>query len=428
MPIKLRKQRKLRLPADYLERVLGAVAAPPIGFWPGSEASGAVALDLSPYKNPGAYSGVLLGQPGVPGMEMTCPLYDGAASYTDIHNVYKIFDYTKNLILNPSFETNTTGWAAAGSNTIAQSTDQAKFGSNSLKCTYNDDVIITLYAMTLTAAAHAFGAWVYIPSDYDGTQVRTGFEAFVGATGITNGNADMSTRDQWQYVTAFATPVGGDLEGVVIVRETGTSPTAGKFFYIDGVQVEARATVTDYTDGSLEPAERYGWTGAAHASTSTRESGGKEGGMLTWGKTSGSGVWTDGLHHLLAQLRADDDNRFDLRKQATNGRLAFNYKAAGTVKQINLDGQSSLDWMPLIITWSLGWDEFRAYLNGVQIGSTLTGLGAWAGNLESARSAIGAGSTGPVEVWDGSIGPTILWAGASAPPAVQAAAADLAVV
>ncbi|KKK86444.1 hypothetical protein LCGC14_2763200, partial [marine sediment metagenome] len=151
MPVKLRKQRKLRLPADYLERVLGAVATPPIGFWPGSEASGGVALDLSPYKNPGAYNGVLLGQPGVPGTEMTCPFYDGATSYTDIHNVYKIFDYTKNLIENPSFETNTTGWMTVAGNTIERSTDRARFGANSLKCIWVDHDVLCLTPITLTA-------------------------------------------------------------------------------------------------------------------------------------------------------------------------------------------------------------------------------------------------------------------------------------
>src|SRR5690606_32100294 len=40
-----------------------------------------------------------------------------------------------NICTNPSFETNATGWTASSLGSIARTTEQAKFGRYSLKCT-----------------------------------------------------------------------------------------------------------------------------------------------------------------------------------------------------------------------------------------------------------------------------------------------------
>ncbi len=177
---------------------------------------------------------------------------------------------TTNLITNPSFETNTTGWGKGGTNTIAQSTDQAKFGSNSMKCTFQNSFLLANYVITLTAAAHTLSAWIYVPSDYDGTGLRLNDANFVGATGQSGGEVDMTKTDQWQFVSRFVTVDSGDLAGSIQLADS-TGPTAGKFVYLDAVQAEAKAAATPYFDGSLGTG--YAWTGTAHASTSTRDAG-----------------------------------------------------------------------------------------------------------------------------------------------------------
>ena len=180
----------------------------------------------------------------------------------------QLAEATTNLVTNPSFETNTTGWATVGANTIAQSAEQAYIGTNSLKCTYQDDRRLPSYAITLTAAAHTLSIGLYIPSGYDGTQLSARFEAFGGATGTASVNADMTKTDQWQVVVVPNYVIdAGDLAGIIRVRDAGF-PTAGRFIYIDGVQCEAKAYPTPYCDGSL--GEGHSWSGAAHASTSSR--------------------------------------------------------------------------------------------------------------------------------------------------------------
>ena len=142
---------------------------------------------------------------------------------------------TPNLIANPNFETDTTGWGVGGTNTIARSTTQRKYSTHSLKCTYQDTVGLGYYGITLTAVAHTLGVWVYVPSDYDGDDLDFEFVNFAGMTGITNGVVNMALTDQWQFVVGYGTPVGGGLAGHIQMDQTGNAPTAGKFIYIDGV-------------------------------------------------------------------------------------------------------------------------------------------------------------------------------------------------
>lgn len=157
-----------------------------------------------------------------------------------------------NLVTNGGLETNTTGWSVGASSTIERSTDQAKFGAASLKCTYVDNTILAIYSITLTAVAHSASVWVYIPTSYSGTQLRVGFEQFTSATGTLTSDPNMSLRDQWQRVVIpNVTPNGADLIGSIRVYEFGSAPDNGEFIYIDGLQVEVGAFPSPYihTDG-----------------------------------------------------------------------------------------------------------------------------------------------------------------------------------
>lgn len=69
----------------YLSKILAVEPASLIGVWLQNEASGSVSFDHSGKGNNGLYTGVTLGQPGVPGMGMTSPFFDGA---NDFNNIY----------------------------------------------------------------------------------------------------------------------------------------------------------------------------------------------------------------------------------------------------------------------------------------------------------------------------------------------------
>lgn len=166
-----------------------------------------------------------------------------------------IWKAATNLCTNGGIETNMTGWSTLGTNTIARSTAQKKFGAASLIATYQDNTNLARFGITITAVAHVGSVWVYIPSDYDGGGVRMlASSGFVGNTILNSAHdqADMSKRDQWQRIWHSFIPDAGDLAGFPTVLQTGAAPTAGKFIYVDGLQIEVGYRPSPYieTDGA----------------------------------------------------------------------------------------------------------------------------------------------------------------------------------
>ena len=154
-----------------------------------------------------------------------------------------------NLVTNGGFETNTTGWTTGGTNTIARSTEQAKFGAASLKCTYSNNANLADFGITLTNAAHSASVWVYIPTAYDGGGIELRQLNFtVAASAIA---ANMALLDQWQRIELPNFTPGIDVTGDIQVNNTGVAPTAGRFIYVDGHQTELQPLCTPYveTDG-----------------------------------------------------------------------------------------------------------------------------------------------------------------------------------
>lgn len=186
---------------------------------------------------------------------------------------------TTNLCANPSFESATTGWIAGGSNTITRDTSLAKFGVVSLKCTYQDSLDCGAYSVTLPTAStsYTYSAWVYVPSDWDGGNIKLASSTFTSAVDTvahqyTDGT---SPTGEWVYLETTVV-MDTDVAGFVVFR-ISSAPTAGKFFYIDGVQIEEKAYVTTYCDGDQDGCE---WTAGEHLSASTRSVRSWQGGRV----------------------------------------------------------------------------------------------------------------------------------------------------
>ena len=190
---------------------------------------------------------------------------------------------TTNLCTNPSFEAGTTGWVTGGTNTIATSAVQQRRGVYSCKCTYTDNDLLASYAITLTDTDHVASMDIYIPSDYEGTELTLTWTGFVSGT-VTAGLADMTIKDHWQRVHCHINPDAGDLAGTLTLSETGTNGDATEFIYIDGVLIEAYTSPTTYFDGNtietIKKVNQYYWTGQANASTSVRLATTRSGGEL----------------------------------------------------------------------------------------------------------------------------------------------------
>jgi len=309
-----------------------------------------------------------------------------------------------NLITNSSFETNTTGWATGGANTIAQSAEQTKVGKYSLKCTYQDTASMGSFGITLTAVSHSLGMWVYVPSDYDGTDLEIDFANFTGLSPGTRTNVDMTKRDQWQLVIdENETPDAGDLIGDVRIRESGSAPTAGKFIYIDAAQCEAKAYPTPYCDGSLGTG--HTWSGTAHNSTSSRTatelqyaSGGinlQEGTIACWYKPTAvhpANNLTTWGPFALGALSYDVPRSIQAFYWKATGNLYIRLRDDNSYKTA-LNYSHVLDlsrWYLIVCTWKAN-DYFKVYyydtagfLTSNSI-AMVTMTGSWAGPLYVGR-------------------------------------------
>jgi len=184
-----------------------------------------------------------------------------------------------NLITNPSFETNTTGWAASGTNTIASSTAEAKFGGYSLKATYQDNTTLATYAATLTASTtYYLSCYIYVPTNWDGGNIRLNSSDYASASATYNTiyTDGTSSKDRWLYIETRL-EIDSDAVGSITI-DTTSAPTAGRFIYIDAVQCEANSSyATTYIDGDQDGCK---WTGSSHGSTSSRDAQSRAGGQV----------------------------------------------------------------------------------------------------------------------------------------------------
>lgn len=133
---------------------------------------------------------------------------------------------------------------------------------------------------------------------------------------------------------------------------------------------------------------------------------GQEGTFVQWINVND---WEDGDNRGSLRFYVSASNEAKFQRSSTNNRLTYTYTAGGTSNAINANAKSDTGFVPCAMTWSKTGDKVISYYDGTQNGSTMTGLGTWAGNLATTLTVIGAGSTGPAIPWHGYIGPTALW-------------------
>jgi hypothetical protein len=184
---------------------------------------------------------------------------------------------TTNLISNPSFETNTTGWSGGGSNTVARSLDRCVFGSYSLKCTFVDSSILAQFTLPTISASSVYVAstWIYIDDAWTGTEISIETTLSDDVISYTKLWQSGDPVEQWIQIISTIT-TNTDTTGSIRINATG-SLTSGHKIYIDGVQLENKSTITTFCDGSIDGCE---WSGTVHASQSTRPKTERSGGFI----------------------------------------------------------------------------------------------------------------------------------------------------
>lgn len=126
--------------------------------------------------------------------------------------------------------------------------------------------------------------------------------------------------------------------------------------------------------------------------------------FVIWARAADASVWTDGVSSRLFRFITGTGSNFYVQEGATNNLLALTFlgKTVST-------SQPSLgtNWFQLAVSWNIPGDTMKFFVNGVQAGSTQTGLTAWSGSVTTA--VLGASTTAGASPWYGSLAHTALW-------------------
>lgn len=188
-----------------------------------------------------------------------------------------------NLVLNPSFEVNTTGWSNA-SVTQTRITTDSYYGTASNQVvttatTSNIGFVLTrstTYAIPITPnQPYTITAWVKntVGTRTINMQFRTKTTAASG-TAVETFTSNSTTSTSWTQLTINCTPTNATGVFAEIFIRYSTAGAIGDTFRADGILCVQASTNTYYWDGTTTdiPTNRkyeLAWTGTANNSTST---------------------------------------------------------------------------------------------------------------------------------------------------------------
>ena len=181
--------------------------------------------------------------------------YNEARAVTIFCNPTKI-----NLIPNPNFKTDITGWAASGSATLTRDTGFAYQDTASLKVVTGAAIDVGAYNNTAAGAVstgnYTASVWV---NGTAGNKVALDFiELTSGSVEVgRTTSSDLVLTGAWQRISVTRAITTGTLAWLLIKSRETTAQT----FYVDGVQLELGVSATDYFDGSFPSAFGAGYIG-----------------------------------------------------------------------------------------------------------------------------------------------------------------------
>ena len=162
-----------------------------------------------------------------------------------------------NLVTNPSFKTDTTGWSVTGSSTIARITTDAFYGSSCLQVTKaasaNSGVITASRIAVTAASSYAVSAYVKVPDNQQTGTLQIDvkwYTAISGGTLISTSSTtgiEVPTGSEWTrlmgVMIAPALAVGATISIVQPI-----AGTVSKKFLVDAVLLENATYVGEYFD------------------------------------------------------------------------------------------------------------------------------------------------------------------------------------
>jgi hypothetical protein len=162
-----------------------------------------------------------------------------------------------NLIVNPSFKTNTTGWSATGSSTLSRITTDYFYGSSSLQvakaASANSGAVTSSRILVTQALSYALGVYVKIAATEEAGTLVARVQWYDSATAgslLSTSNTislDVIPGDDWVRLTGVFTAPAGALSALVSVVQP-TAGTAAETFYVDAVLFEQASYLNEYVD------------------------------------------------------------------------------------------------------------------------------------------------------------------------------------
>jgi len=169
-----------------------------------------------------------------------------------------------NLIVNPSFKTNTTGWSATGSSTLSRITTDYFYGSSSLQvakaASANSGAVTSSRILVTQALSYALGVYVKIAATAEAGTLVARVQWYDSATAgslLSTSNTislDVIPGDDWVRLTGVFTAPAGALSALVSVVQP-TAGTAAETFYVDAVLFEQASYLNEYVDEPTQAQE-----------------------------------------------------------------------------------------------------------------------------------------------------------------------------
>lgn len=160
-----------------------------------------------------------------------------------------------NLIVNPSFKTNTTGWSLTGSSTIARVTYDSFFGDSCLEitkaATSSSGAVTTNRIAVTGSTSYAVSAYVKVPAGQETGTLRINvawYTALSGGSLISTSNTtsiEVVDGVDWTRLGGVFTSPSNALAALIYVVQP-TAGTASKKFLLDAVLLEEDSYVGEY--------------------------------------------------------------------------------------------------------------------------------------------------------------------------------------
>lgn len=133
---------------------------------------------------------------------------------------------------------------------------------------------------------------------------------------------------------------------------------------------------------------------------------GAHGSIDGWIKVANAGVLTDATARRAISIRVSSAYAVYIRRTSANNTFELAYVANSITRSIPFTSTST-DWMHVCITWDAAANEIKGYVNGVQVGTTLTIPATWTGTLgacfigaQTAGATLWSGWSARWRIWD----------------------------